>query len=158
MEAVGLVASVGQISAYAFNILEMMQKIRSLARDGPDQLQEKVQQLDILLAIVCRIEGNQRLRDEAIARYLASIQKKIRRLLDAVKVNLSKLSARTFKGLLAAVRIISTEKLVDASFTSISQDCSTLTLHIMSSGEDVSTPSSSGSTFMRSAHTFHLDT
>ena len=83
MEAVGLVASIGQISAYAFNILETMQKIRALARDGPDQLQEKVQHLDILLRIVGRIEGNQGLRDEAIALYLASIQKKIRRLLEA---------------------------------------------------------------------------
>jgi hypothetical protein len=143
MEAIGLVASIGQISAYAFNILETMQKIRALARDGPDQLQEKVQQLDILLAVVCRIEGNQGLRDQAIAQYLASIQKKIRRLLDAVQMNLSKLGARTFKGLLAAIRIISTEKLFDASFTAISQDCSTLTLHIMtSSREDVSTRSS----------------
>jgi hypothetical protein len=143
MEAIGLVASIGQISAYAFNILETMQKISALARDGPDQLQEKVQQLDILLAVVCRIEGNQGLRDQAIAQYLASIQKKIRRLLDAVQVNLSKLSARTFKGLLAAIRIISTEKLFDASFTAISQDCNTLTLHIMtSSREDVSTRSS----------------
>jgi hypothetical protein len=133
MEAIGFVASVGQISAYAFNILETMQKIRALARDGPDQLQEKVQQLDILLMVVCRIEGNQNLRDDAIARYLASIQKKIRRLLEAVHVNLSKLGARTFKGLLAAIRIISTEKLFDASFTAISQDCNTLALHIMSS-------------------------
>jgi hypothetical protein len=140
MEAIGLVASIGQISAYAFNILETMQKIRALARDGPDQLQEKVQQLDILLAVVCRIEGCQGLRDQAIAQYLASIQKKIRRLLDAVQVNLSKLGARTLKGLLAAIRIISTEKLFDASFTAISQDCNTLTLHIMtSSRDDVST-------------------
>jgi hypothetical protein len=140
MEAIGFVASVGQISAYAFSILETMQKIRALARDGPDQLQEKVQQLDILLTVVCRIEGNQNLRDDAIARYLASIQKKIRRLLEAVHVNLSKLGARTFKGLLAAIRIISTEKLFDASFTAISQDCNTLALHIMSSpNEDVST-------------------
>jgi hypothetical protein len=142
MEAIGFVASVGQISAYAFSILETMQKIRALARDGPDQLQEKVQQLDILLTVVCRIEGNQNLRDDAIARYLASIQKKIRRLLEAVHVNLSKLGARTFKGLLAAIRIISTEKLFDASFTAISQDCNTLALHIMSSpNEDVSTRS-----------------
>jgi len=133
MEAIGFVASVGQISAYAFNILETMQKIRALAHDGPDQLQEKVQQLDILLMVVCRIEGNQNLRDDAIARYLASIQKKIRRLLETVHLNLSKLGARTFKGLLAAIRIISTEKLFDASFTAISQDCNTLALHIMSS-------------------------
>jgi len=153
MEAIGLVASVAQISAYAFSILETMQKIRSLARDGPDQLREKVEHLDLLLVIVGRIEGNQRLRDEAIARYLASIQKKIRRLLDAVKSSLSKLGARTFKGLLAAIHIISNEKLIDASFTSISQDCNTLALHIMSSGEEVST-SSSGKTFMRFAHTF----
>jgi hypothetical protein len=143
MEAIGFVASVGQISAYAFSILETMQKIRALSRDGPDQLQEKVQQLDVLLMVVCRIEGNQNLRDDAIARYLASIQKKIRRLLEAVHVNLSKLGARTFKGLLAAIRIISTEKLFDASFTALSQDCNTLALHIMSSPtENVSTCSS----------------
>jgi hypothetical protein len=143
MKAIGFVASVDQISAYASSILETMLKIRALARDGPDQLQEKVQQLDVLLMVVCRIEGNQNLRDDAIARYLASIQKKIRRLLEAVHVNLSKLGARTFKGLLAAVRIISTEKLFDASFTAISQDCNTLALHIMSSpNEDVSPPPS----------------
>jgi hypothetical protein len=54
MKAIGFVASVDQISAYAFSILETMQKIRALARDGPDQLQEKVQQLDVLLMVVCR--------------------------------------------------------------------------------------------------------
>jgi signal transduction histidine kinase len=140
MEAIGLVASVGQITAYAFRILETMQKIRAIARDGPDQLQEKVQQLDMLQRVVCQIQGNQDLRDEAIAHYLASIQKKIRRLLEAIRLNLSKLGARTLKGFFAAIHIISTEKLFDAAFVAINQDCSTLSLHIMSSPQkDVST-------------------
>ena len=132
MEAVGLLASAAQISAYVFSIVSAVREARTQIRKAPSQLQDKAEQLLFLQSIVDTIKANERLHTDRIGNYLARIEDKISRLHRAVLRSLEDLKAKSYRKIWSAFAVVKAQKQIQETFADLDQDKSNLHFHVTS--------------------------
>ena len=130
MEAVGFVASAAQIATYAVKIISVIDQVRVQIKDGPSYLQERREHLNILQAIIEKIEKNSDLHTYKVSSYLGIVQHRIQRLQTQLERSLKKLNGPFLVKHLLALSSLHAEKQIRESFTGLQGDCSTLTLYL----------------------------
>jgi hypothetical protein len=134
MEAIGLVASVAQISVYACSIASLISEIRLAARNGPLLLRQRIQQLEVLSIAVEKIRLGYTLHTDVLSRYLLTVQDKICVLHNIVRVRSQRPASSSAQRFRAALAFVTRNKEVESSFASLQSDCQTLYIYMASSG------------------------
>ena len=134
MEAIGLVASVAQISVYACSIASLISEIRLAAHNGPLLLRQRSQQLEVLSIAVEKIRLGYTLHTDVLSRYLLTVQDKISVLHNIVRVRSQRPTNSSAQRLRTALTFVTRNKEVESSFASLQSDCQTLYIYMASTG------------------------
>ncbi|KAH7028625.1 hypothetical protein B0J12DRAFT_683223 [Macrophomina phaseolina] len=122
MEAVGLLASVAQISTSIYGLISTIQNVQLQVKHAGAHFRDRTEQLRGLQSVLDSIQSNAQLHTDIVAGYLRRIQEKVIKLHELLGKRLERLRKVSDLRFWLVFSVISAGRQIDESFAALNQD------------------------------------